>query len=387
MQDSLVPLSQTVEDDFTWGMKYETISLIYSGCLLTVCSLVILIFFNRGFWVTTGVLSYILALSTMTISVKSVFVHQHFHFPMFVTSTHFLFSGILCFGIMKFKQKREGTPMAVPTRRQIGTVILPIAISFAASVGANNLALVHSNAAFAEMIGGAAPLCVMWINVMEGKGFHWHLLSPVLAVIAGVCFCVHGELKFTRLGFGLISTATFLRAYKSSLQHRIMEQNTDIGTLEPVELLAWMSIPCFSMMSVLGLLTEGLDPFRKLHSSEGLRIGMAIGVTVVNACVLNVANNFVIRDLGAVGCLLAGQLKGILLLMGAAVLLGEVIQRQQIIGYLFIAGGVYFYNKMEKNIKDEFKKNKKELEAVQRKVSEALKEGHEEDLEKIPLVT
>merc|ERR1719235_1939196 len=141
------------------------------------------------------------------------------------------------------------------------------------------------------------------------------------------------------------------------------------------------------MMSILGLLTEGLDPFRKLHSSEGLRIGMAIGVTVVNACVLNVANNFVIRDLGAVGCLLAGQLKGILLLMGAAVLLGEVIQRQQIIGYFFIAGGVYFYNKIEKNIKDEFKKNRKELEAVQRKVSEALKEGHEEDLEKIPLVT
>merc|ERR1719161_1899380 len=103
-----------------------------------------------------------------------------------------------------------------------------------------------------------------------------------------------------------------------------------------------------------------MEPFQNLTWETSI----AVGVTCINAMVLNVANNYVIRDLGAIGCLLAGQLKGILLLMGAAVLLGEVIQRQQIAGYFLIASGVYFYNSMDKRIKDE---NKKDLAALQEK--------------------
>merc|ERR1719359_958354 len=106
-----------------------------------------------------------------------------------------------------------------------------------------------------------------------------------------------------------------------------------------------MSPPCLAIMLVWGGLTEGFEPIVMLGQGKGLEISLAIAVTVVNACILNIANNFVIRDLGAIGCLLAGQLKGILVLMGAVVLLGEVIQHQQIIGYFVIASAVYFYNK------------------------------------------
>merc|ERR1719172_210819 len=102
-----------------------------------------------------------------------------------------------------------------------------------------------------------------------------------------------------------------------------------------------MSPACVVLMAVWGYFTEGVEPFTKLS----LETSMAIGVTCVNACILNVANNMVIRDLGAVGAMLAGQLKGILLLMGAVVLLGESVQVQQIAGFALIAGGVYFYNR------------------------------------------
>merc|ERR1719161_2892759 len=137
----------------------------------------------------------------MTLSVKWVFVHEKFNYPLFLTSTHFLFCGIFCFVILPFGHKTGLKPLQVATRKQIIWVILPIAVCFTASVACSNLALVHCNAAFAEMMSGATPLCLVWINVVEGKGFNLQLLWPVMMVISGVCMCVSGEVHFTRVGF------------------------------------------------------------------------------------------------------------------------------------------------------------------------------------------
>jgi len=304
----------------------------------------------------------------MTLTVKSVFVKQQFNHPKFLTSMHFLACGVLCFGIMMCRHIAGQKRMPVPTMQQMTKIILPIALAFAASVGANNIALVYCNAAFSEMISGAAPLCVIAINMCEGKAFDMRLLWPVLAVVAGVCMCASGELKFTWIGLSLVFLACFLRAFKSNLQHKILDHQTQEEKLEPVELLAWMSPPCLLVMAIWGGATEGFAPIVQLAGGKGLEITMAIGVTCVNACVLNVANNFVIRDLGAVGCLLAGQLKGILLLMGAFVMLGEIIQLQQIAGYVCIVAGIFFYNRVEKDIKDAMTKGlKADIENVQEK--------------------
>lgn len=329
----------------------STLMFVYAGSMVGIVSLVIGVYFNRGFLVISRVLAYLLSLSTMTIAVKSVYVNQHFNYPKFVTCTHFLSCGILCFGIMLYKLISEGKPIVVPTLKQQTHVILPIAVAFAVSVGANNIALLHSNAAFAEMIGAAAPLCVIAISLAMGKGFDLRLIVPVLVVMAGVAVCASGELKFTWFGFALIFLATFLRGLKTTLQHSIMEEAADGQRLDPIELLAWMSPPCLMVVAVWSLMTEGMEPFHALIGGNWVDISLAIGLTCVNACILNVANNFVIKDLGAVGCLLASQLKGILLLLGAAVMLGEVIQGVQIAGYVFIAGGVYWYNSKEKEYK------------------------------------
>jgi drug/metabolite transporter (DMT)-like permease len=283
-----------------------------------------------------------------------------------------------------FKHKTGLKPLQVATRRQIISVILPLAACFTASVACSNLALVHCNAAFAEMMSGATPLCLVWINVVGGKGFNLQLLWPVLMVVSGVCMCVSGEVHFTRVGFILICSACSFRACKQYLQGKIMEHNTDVGTLEPIELLAYMSLPCFLMMFGLGFLIEGVQPYLELRSEFGPKIAMSIGVTVVNALILNTANNFAIRDLGAMGCTLAGQLKSILLFLGAAALLNEVIQKQQIAGYCLVTCGVYFYNRIDKKFRDGDRiENKRDLEALHEKVSEALKE---DETEKMPFV-
>merc|ERR1719265_2243780 len=96
------------------GGSPSALSFVYVGSLVGIVSLVIGVYFNRGFLVISRVLAYLLSLSTMTIAVKSVYVNQHFNYPKFVTCTHFFSCGVLCFGIMLYKLVTEGKPIVVP---------------------------------------------------------------------------------------------------------------------------------------------------------------------------------------------------------------------------------------------------------------------------------
>merc|ERR1719238_2129567 len=104
-------------------------------------------------------------------------------------------------------------------------------------------------------------------------------------------------------------------------------------------------------MMTWSLVTEGIEPFALLAGKDSLALILAIGVTCVNACILNVANLFVIKDLGAVATQLAGNLKGILIVLGGVAMLGEQVQLIQIGGYGFVVAGVAWYNKVDKQIK------------------------------------
>ena len=101
-----------------------------------------------------------------------------------------------------------------------------------------------------------------------------------------------------------------------------------------------------------------------MHFPDALGLLLAIGLTCVNACILNVANLFVIRDLGAVATTLAAQLKGILIILGGVAMLGEVVQAQQIGGFGIILGGVYWYNRTQDMVKAEAAKIKEPKEST-----------------------
>lgn len=324
--------------------------LVYGASIATMCLIVTGVYFNRGFLVVFRVLAYLLALSTMTLTVKSVYKNHGYNFPKFVSCMHFISAGILCFGIMAWRKHAAEKPIAIPSLKQMGTMITPTALAFACGIGANNLALLYANAAFVEMVGASSPVCVVGVSIAIGKGFNMKLIWPVLMVCLGIATCASGELKFSMIGFGLAVFATLARAIKTVLQHALMDG--DEHAFDPIELLAWMSLPSIAVMMTWSVLTEGMAPFERLTGENGLALILAIGITCVNACILNVANLFVIKDLGAVATQLAGNLKGILIVLGGVAMLGEHVQLMQIGGYGFVVAGVAWYNKTDKEIKD-----------------------------------
>merc|ERR1719316_624879 len=324
--------------------------LVYGASIATMCLIVTGVYFNRGFLIVFRVLAYLLALSTMTLTVKSVYVNHGYNFPKFVSCMHFISAGILCFGIMAWRKHAADKPIAIPSLKQMGTLITPTALAFACGIGANNLALLYANAAFVEMVGASSPVCVVGVSIAIGKGFNMKLIWPVLMVCLGIATCASGELKFSMLGFGLAVFATLARAIKTVLQHALMDGEEH--AFDPIELLAWMSLPSIAVMMTWSVVTEGMEPWAKVTGETALPLILAIGITCVNACILNVANLFVIKDLGAVATQLAGQLKGILIVLGGVAMLGESVQLVQIAGYGFVLGGVSWYNKKDKELKE-----------------------------------
>merc|ERR1719310_1570053 len=96
------------------------------------------------------------------------------------------------------------------------------------------------------------------------------------------------------------------------------------------------------------LATEGLVPYQKIL---GWGPFMAVLYTCIGASILNIAALFVLRELGPVAQQIVGQLKGVISIIGAVVLFGEQITRQQVIGYGVLVVGIYWYNKTDMMIK------------------------------------
>lgn len=284
----------------------------------------------------------------MTLTVKNVYNVSAFHYPKWLTATHFISGFIVCSAVMLYRRLVDGKGIPVPTTRQFFSGILPIAISFSASIGASNMALVGSNAAFVEMVSASGPLCTVLASVAMGLPFKFHKVWPVILVTVGMCVCATGELKFSMLGFCLALFATLARAVKASLQQLLMSNMDNQVKLDPIELLAWVCPPSILIMLTWSWLTEGSQPYWALAESDpSLRLHGSILLTCFNACVLNVSALFVMKDLGAVAMQLCGQLKGAIVVIGGVAIFGEHVTSVQTLGFALEMIGAFWYNSLD----------------------------------------
>lgn len=323
--------------------------LSYSSGMVVMCLLVCWMYYRRGLLVVFTILCYIISLSSMTLTMRNVYVNFDFHYPRFLSACHFLFTALIGLCIQIHQKYAEGHPITIPSFSQFMKGIFPVSIVFALSIGTANLGLLHTNAHFYEMVEATTTLATAGFWVMMGKPFDSMLLLPLLLVTFGLMFCAFGELVFSALGFGFCAAAVVLRAMKGIIQHQLMAGDID-KRLDPIQLVVWMSFPSFVIMALWSGYSEGIQPWYAIQSSGTLG---AISITVIGACILNTAALYVLRSLGPVGQKLAGQLKGVLSILGSVAFFEEIVTIQQIVGYIIIIGGVYWYNRRDMWIADQ----------------------------------
>jgi len=324
--------------------------LAYGASLATMVPITLVLYGARGPLVVSRILAYLFSLSTITLTIKNVYVTYDFNYPRFVSCLHVILCSAVGFSIMFYRRRANGIPITVPGVPDFVMSLLPISICFSANIVMNNMALAHMGAGVVEMIGGCCPIFVFAITAVMHKFLNLDFLGPLIVVCIGTGMCAEAELNFSLLGIALAIVATFLRALKSAMQHSIMRRDTPLDNpLDPVELLAWLTIPCVAIMTVWSIATEGQRPYLALLEPKPNRGGLWFGLAVscLNAVVLNLANLFVIKDLGALGVNIVAQLKGILIIIGSLAVFGERVQLMQWAGYLLIVFGVFLYNRAD----------------------------------------
>merc|ERR1719350_1705439 len=113
------------------------------------------------------------------------------------------------------------------------------------------------------------------------------------------------------------------------------------------------------------IVTEGAAPYLMLASldSKELRgLVVAILASCLNATVLNLAQLFVTKDLGAVGTQLASQSKSVLTVMGSMVVFGDPVTWREAGGFGLVLNGVYLFTRMDQRNKEAAKKKEAEEE-------------------------
>merc|ERR1719329_1467765 len=188
---------------------------------------------------------------------------------------------------------------------------------------------------------------------IEGKRFNaWTWLSmPVLC--GGLGLCSAEEVNFHWLGAIFCTGATVLRGLKSIMQGAIMSKKED--RLDAVTLLYYMAPWAAAVLSVLGLFSEGLEPWTLLIS--GLQVdplggGPVSGVPKVlallcfsglNACLLNVFNFLVTHYTSAVAQQVLGNVKSCLAIAASVAIFGNELKLEQVVGVGTCLFGVWMY--------------------------------------------
>lgn len=324
----------------------NTLQVAYAVSVAALALIVISMYWKHGAGVIIRVLLYLASLSTVKMSVRRLFKVYLFDFPQFLTGLHLLLSGLFCCMMLMMQSADKRSP--TPSWRCMFVMILPISLAFGCSIAAGNAALVDASTSFVEMVSSSTPVCTVSIAVLFNQPFHQKLMWPVVLTSIGLVLCASGAVEFSMLGFVFSMLATLLRSLKAVLQQILMVgQNAQ---LQPLELLAWVSVPSVVFMLGWSLATEGLQPYYMLaEGSYGLMI--SIGLTCVNAVILNVMATFVVKDLGAVGAQLCGQLKGLLTVLGGMAVLEETVLPQQAAGYGLVLLGVFWYTQIESQFK------------------------------------
>merc|ERR1719263_2006370 len=89
--------------------------MLYGVSVIVMAIVVTAIYYNRGMGTVFKILTYIYALSSMSVLIRNVYVNHDFNFPQWVTASHFLATGLTGLVVLMHRRMTEGKEITVPS--------------------------------------------------------------------------------------------------------------------------------------------------------------------------------------------------------------------------------------------------------------------------------
>jgi len=285
---------------------------------------------------------YIL-LSGGLINFNKYLMHKgRFPHPMFLTAVHMLASMVLTSltylvrpSAMPGVEKCKGKVM------QLYKYLVPIGILFAVMLYGSNKAYLYCSVAFLQFMKETNVVLVFLFSALAGlQTINRQRMFVILWVISGSTLCVSGELHFALTGFILQLVSQFAECCRAVIAELVLTGND--YKLDSLSYAFFISPVCLVVLVVGATVT---------WSNEILTDTAAMWYLLIpNACLavcLNITIAQVIKETSAVGFMITGMVKDVVLVCFSSAVFHDTIQKQQWLAFMVTLSGVFFWSYMK----------------------------------------
>lgn len=286
---------------------------------------------------------FYICVSSMLIRFNKYLMHEdRFPYSMPLSSLHMAFSLMLC--SIFYAVRPECFPGMAATagkRSELLRWFVPIGMAFAGSLYCSNLAYSYSNVAFLQFMKEGNVIITFLISCAAGlQVMNRVRLAVVFWIMAFSALSVGSELNFVFIGFVIQLASQVAECCRVVLGECVLGGSG--LKLDPLTYTLFAA-PAGLVVLVFGniftwhpeIVTRAMQHWHLLLPNALL------------AFVLNVTVATVIKEVSAVGFILAGVTKDIVLVTVSATLFGEQITHLQAFGFSMVLAGILLWSLMK----------------------------------------
>jgi len=210
--------------------------------------------------------------------------------------------------------------------------LVPLSLCFAVSIVLSNEAYMYCSVPFLQMCKELNVALVYCLSLAVGlEIFHVRTGMILLVVCIGCGMAIHGEMRFSMVGFMIQFTGQCAEAIKIVTQQIMMQGSK----LDPLTMVLIMSPLCLVTLSIM--LCFMWEPNILAH---GWALSHHLAMNCACAFALNVAVASVIKYASGTAFVLAGVVKDISIVVAASLFFTALISPIQWVGFCIAVGAI-----------------------------------------------
>lgn len=274
---------------------------------------------------------------------KHLMHKDRFPFPVALTTCHMGMTLLLC-NVLYFVKPSLFPSMRGTQGHELTLVkwFVPLGCLFAVGLCFSNKAYLYCSVTFLQFLKECNVAVVFIMCVLIGLQHCTRSRCFVLFwIVLGASLAVHGEVHFVWVGFGIQVISQLAECSKTVLGEIIMQGPLKLDALTYTR---YMAPVCFAVLLMATAVTWEHEVV--VRGKEWWRL------LLPNACMaflLNVLAPMIIKDCSALTFMITGLIKDMVIVLASSVVFGEVVVRQQIIGFIVCLAGILFWSHMRLN--------------------------------------
>jgi len=282
-----------------------------------------------------------IGVSTALIRFNKHMMQNHvFPFSLALSAIHMLVSTVLC-GVLFIVRPSMFPAMCIVRDQKLDLAkwFVPIGVCFAVMLYGSNQAYMYCSVALLQFMKEANVMIVFLISCAVGLQIMNRLrFALIVWVIVGATVSVSGDIHFSLVGIAFQAISQVAECIRIVLGEFVLTGRK----LDPLTYTAFVAPTCFVVLIVANamawnsvIVPAAMAHWRLLLVNAGV------------AFLLNVLTATVIKEVSAVGFVLTGLTKDIVIVALSCILFGEAITRTQISAFCMTLAGVGMWSLMK----------------------------------------